>query len=233
MTRFKVPLAVLLIAALTGILAGRYYSQAVAGIAQAQGDKPTESQPLEWADLNVVYLGPATLTGLKGLSSADLATSINAQTITNVDDVMKFSQQNGLDILIFDKTMLAHISSTWAKAQYQRGTAFVGVNVTAKELGALIDDQDFAEWGIATWSEPFVSYTVVRASGNPAHIKILQEHNALYPPDVVLQAKLGINDVDLMFVRAYGPVPGEGLVYDLETIRANLFGLERVAPYQP
>lgn len=235
MLRLRISVIVTLLAALAGVVAGRYYAQYVAGTAQAQGDNHIEVLPPEWTDLHVVYLGPTTLVNMQDLDPTSLATRINATLMADPAQVVKFSQSNGLDLVLIDETALATVDPSWAKEQYLRGTAFVGLNITPQALGALINDPDFAnEWGTKVANKPFMSFTVVKVTGDPEHIKILAEANALYPKrNVDTQLKLGIEDVSLKYVRGYVPISAADLMLNLETIRVNLDSQNLVKPWAP
>lgn len=162
---------------------------------------------------------------------------MNAQIAANADQVMKYSQTKGLDVLIFDKQVLAALDPSWAAAQYRRGTAFVGLNVTSQELGKLIDDPWFTEqFNYPPYPTPFLSQAMIRIEGNPDHIRQLDDLGALYPPtekNTVMKIELGINDVNIGWFHAYLGLPQEGLVRILNDIPANSVGKEPVAPYRP
>jgi hypothetical protein len=229
MLKRKIVFVVVLLAALAGITAGRYYSSAVIGVAQAEAPQRI---PPAWKDLQVLYLGPTgTAVSYPEFDPAAFTTEINAQLITKASDAAKHSQTRGLDVVIIDKSMLTSLDPAWAAMQYKRGTAFVGLNITPQELGALISDSDFANhFGTTLRVEPFLSYSMVRIYGNSEHIKLLEQENALYPPDIETRAKLGINDVFVSYGRGYFSLPKEGLAYALEDIRLNLDSQNLVRP---
>jgi hypothetical protein len=239
MLRPRISITVLLLlAAFAGVVAGRYYAQSVAGVAQAQGDDQTEvltPVPPEWTDLHTVYLGPTTLTDAQSLDPASFVTQINATWITDANQVVQFSQRNGLDLILIDEAALTTVDASWAREQYHRGTAFVGLNITPQALGALINDPDFAkEWGAKVAAKPFMTFTVVKVTGDPEHIKILEEANAIYPHrDVETQLKLGIEDVSLKYLRGYVTVSAADFMLNLGTIRLNLDSQNLVKPWAP
>jgi hypothetical protein len=240
MPRLRLSLViVLLLAAFAGIVAGRYYAHSITGVAQAQSDGQTEilttPVPPAWTDLHTVYLGPTTLTEAQSLDPAGFVTQINATRMTDANQVVQFSQRNGLDLILIDQAALTTVDPLWSKEQYHRGTAFVGLNITPQELGALINDPDFAkEWGGKVIDKPFVTFTFVKATGDPEHIRIVEEANALYPHrDVETQLKLGIEDVSLTYLRGYVTVSAAGLMPNLQTIRLNLDSQNLVKPWAP
>jgi hypothetical protein len=215
--------SVLMVAAIAGILLGRYYIGSVAGTAKAEGDT---LQAPAWQDLEVIYLGPMDSNEeIKGFDPAAFARDFNAQTSISVAELAQQNQSKRPDVLIIGgKSVLSALDTKWAAEQYMRGTAFVGLNITAEELGTVINDPDFAAvWGNnVSYPEPYLSYTVVRISGNPEHIKLLEANGALYPPDGDKQVELGVTDVSISFSRGYMPVSAEGLAYDLSALLDEL-----------
>jgi hypothetical protein len=228
-----------LLAAMMGVTAGRFYAGAIANTANAEsGVAETVPNAPTWQDLHVLYFGPAdNKVANEEFNPSNFASEVNAQIAANADEVMKYSQTKGLDVLIFDKQVLAALDPSWAAAQYRRGTAFVGLNVTSQELGKLIDDPWFTEqFNYPPYPTPFLSQAMIRIEGNPDHIRQLDDLGALYPPtekNTVMKIELGINDVNIGWFHAYLGLPQEGLVRILNDIPADSVGKEPVAPYQP
>jgi hypothetical protein len=232
-------IAVTLLAAVAGVLVGRFYAGAVANTASAEGGTAeTVPNAPTWKDLHVVYFGPAGgKVADREFDPANFASEINATAVTSADEVLKYSQTQGLDVLVFDKQVLAALDPSWAASQYRRGTAFVGLNVTSQELGKLVGDPGFVEgFDYPAYPEPFLSYAMLRIEGDTEHIKQLEERGALYPYSEEgnkIRNEFGFTDVNIGWVYAYTNLPKEGLIYELSNILNNSVGKAKVAPSQP
>lgn len=116
--------------------------------------------PPEWDDLEVVYLSPPDEVRLDAkLDPNGFARQLNIQTVATPEEFMLHSEAEGLDVFIFEHSVLPSIDRSWAIQQYQHGTAFVGLNVTPFELGTLVMNGQFADWSKAVYAEPFISAT--------------------------------------------------------------------------
>jgi len=222
--------SVILCAAVGGVFVGQYYANSFAGVVKAENAAPLPPGPdPEWKDLNVVYLVSAEgIASNKVFDPTDIAPKINAQALNSAADMLALSQTQRLDVVIIDKPALQTVDSAWAADQYKHGTAFVGFNITPKELGALVNDPDFAnawDWQKYVPPEPFVSQTMWRVGGDPEQIRQLEELDALYPPNETnsqIWIKLNISDVTVLSTHGYTDVTAENLVNQLDNIRINI-----------
>jgi hypothetical protein len=225
--KFAVAVIVLTVAAITGVVAGRYYTGQVQ--ANDGGPEIVAVQNPEWTDLKVVYLLDNSNSASDSLfASAEISAKFNAEVITQFSDLSRFSEEQPLDVVIINASALGAVPTEWAKSQYAHGTAFVGLNLTPYELGTFIGDDDFANnknWIDLKFSEPFVSLSMYRVSGNPIEIEKLEQAGALFPITAKTEniwGDLGIKDVTVKGVQGYTNVNGDDLSLTLDSIRINI-----------
>lgn len=226
--KIAVTITVFTIAAIAGVVLGRYYPNQV----QADDGAPkiVAVQNPEWTDLKVVYLLDNSNSASESLfDSTEISAKFNAEVVTQFSDLSRFSEQQPLDVVIVNASALNSVPREWAKSQYTHGAAFVGLNLTPHELGTLIGDDDFANnknWIDLKFSEPFVSLSMYRVSGNPDEIRKLEQADALFPITSHTEntwIDLGIKDVTVKGVQGYTDVVnGDDLSLSLDSIRINI-----------
>ena len=212
-----ITIIVTLLAGIGGVIAGRYFANTTTGTAYAQDQR---IQP-DWKDLQITYL---TLHEESKIDKNTLA-EVNINVLNSRESIVTQARNQGIDILVIDKSALQILDSTWAVGQYKDGTAFVGLNITTDDLGTLIADPYFIkEGGGKKPVEPFVSVALVKVDGNPDHIKLLADKNMLYPPDVEGRLAMGIDDVFISTVQGYMPLTNtnKDLISALNNIRLSL-----------
>ena len=107
-----------------------------------------------WEALEVVYLAPPDGAPLAG------ANALGAHTLGTADEVVAYADRYGLDVLIVPAGALATLDAYWASAQFEKGTAFVGLDLTRAELGSAIGAGLFAASSAPEYAEPYFSAVV-------------------------------------------------------------------------
>lgn len=173
----------------------------------------------EWESLQVVYLAPADGAPLAG------ANELGAVTLGTADEVRDYADRHGLDVLIVRAEALATLDAYWASAQFEQGTAFVGLDLTRPELGSAIGAGLFAASSAPEYAEPYFSAVVEKRVSYPNALDWLVSPTRL-PTLVELFGRAEVRVVSGYF---YAPIHSD-LVQALEPLRLRLDRLHLVRP---
>jgi hypothetical protein len=180
-----------------------------------------------WEDLQVAYLTPTADNQLDAaLDPAFHASELNLRIFAKPQDVIEHSKSQGLDVFIFHASSLSSLDRVWAGQQFQRGTAFVGLEIKPSELGTLVGSGQFADWSYAEHDEPFLSAVLEKRVRVPNAVTWL-----FSTPRQISNFKdiFGSEFVVGPRVYLYSPVI-RNVVHDIDPIRLELDKLHLVKP---